>query len=92
MQHEDQAGKLRKLMRHVVKWMLKSWKTLNLKLTKTTTIKESKMELQSESISKITKALCEAQKVMQPAKKTQTNPFFKSKYLDLNSLLEMFEV
>ncbi len=36
----------------------------------------------------IAKALCEAQKEMGNAKKDSTNPFFKSKYADLNSVRE----
>ena len=42
----------------------------------------------SESISKIAPALLEAQKSMAAPKKKSTNPFFKSKYADLNSVLE----
>lgn len=46
------------------------------------------MELQSNCIADITKAMCKAQSVMSPAKKTQTNPFFKSKYAGLEDVIE----
>lgn len=41
----------------------------------------------SESISTIAKSLLAAQKEMEVVLKDSTNPFFKSKYADLNSLL-----
>jgi len=42
----------------------------------------------SESIIKIAPALLAAQKEMEGAKKDSSNPFFKSKYSDFNSVLE----
>lgn len=42
----------------------------------------------SESIKTIAPALLEAQKTMTFAKKDAKNPFFKSRYADLNSVLE----
>ena len=42
----------------------------------------------SESIKEISKALLKAQTEMSNAKKGATNPFFKSKYADLNSIRE----
>jgi len=44
--------------------------------------------LTSESIGLIAKALAEAQKEMDGAVKSATNPFYKSKYTDLNSVRE----
>ena len=46
------------------------------------------MELMSPTISEIGKALSKAQNEMCPAKKTKTNPFFKSKYADLEDVIE----
>lgn len=46
------------------------------------------METQSSSIKEIAKALLNAQSVMGNAPKTSANPFFKSKYADLNSVRE----
>lgn len=43
---------------------------------------------QSESIKSISAALLKAQKEMEGAKKGSTNPFFRSKYADYNSVLE----
>lgn len=40
----------------------------------------------SETIGELTKALVSVQKGLQPAKKDSANPFFKSKYADLNSI------
>ena len=42
----------------------------------------------SESITKVAAALVKAQSEMSNAKKGATNPFFKSKYADLNSIRE----
>ena len=42
----------------------------------------------SESIKEIATALCEAQAHMTAAKKDNTNPFFKSKYSDLGSVIK----
>jgi hypothetical protein len=44
--------------------------------------------IKSESIVKISAALLKAQKSMGAAKKDSDNPFFKSKYADLNSIRE----
>lgn len=41
-----------------------------------------------ESITKISTAFLKAQKEMSSAKKDSNNPFFKSKYADLNSVME----
>jgi hypothetical protein len=46
------------------------------------------METQSQSISAIAKALIKAQTEMSTPKKTSNNPFFKSKYADLNEIRE----
>jgi hypothetical protein len=46
------------------------------------------MKLMSENISTIAKALVAAQKVMGNATKDSKNPFFKSKYADLNAVRE----
>lgn len=46
------------------------------------------MKLMSENISTIAKALVAAQKVMGNATKDSKNPFFKSKYADLNAIRE----
>lgn len=46
------------------------------------------MKLMSDNISTIAKALVEAQKQMGNAVKDSKNPFFKSKYADLNSIRE----
>lgn len=46
------------------------------------------MNLMSESIDKIAAALVEAQQEMGNASKDSKNPFFKSKYADLNSVRE----
>jgi hypothetical protein len=43
----------------------------------------------SEDIKELTKGLLAAQKQMGAAKKGADNPFFKSKYADLNSVLEV---
>ncbi len=43
------------------------------------------LAFQSESIGELAKALAAAQGEMQPAKKDQANPFFKSRYADLAS-------
>ena len=42
----------------------------------------------SESIAELAKALCKAQGAMLFAKKDSANPFFKSKYADLASVVE----
>lgn len=42
----------------------------------------------SETIGKIAEALAKAQAEMKPAKKTQSNPYFKSNYADLASCYE----
>ena len=42
----------------------------------------------SESIINLSKALLQAQKEMESAKKDSNNPFFKSKYADYNAVLE----
>lgn len=44
--------------------------------------------LKSESIKELAAALSLAQKEMEGAKKDSTNPFFKSKYADLGSVIE----
>lgn len=49
---------------------------------------EVKKMNKSESISKIVPALLAAQRLMGAAKKGSTNPYFKSKYADLGSVLE----
>ena len=46
------------------------------------------METQSQSISTIAKALVKAQGEMSNPKKSSNNPFFKSKYADLNEVRE----
>lgn len=46
------------------------------------------METQSQSISSIAKALVKAQGEMSNPKKSSNNPFFKSKYADLNEVRE----
>lgn len=46
------------------------------------------MNLMSENISTIAKALVAAQRVMGNATKDSKNPFFKSKYADLNAVRE----
>jgi len=46
------------------------------------------MDLMSESIDQLAIALCEAQSEMRHAKKDSQNPFFKSKYADLTSIVE----
>jgi hypothetical protein len=46
------------------------------------------METQSQQISTIAKALVKAQSEMSTPKKTSNNPFFKSKYADLNEVRE----
>jgi hypothetical protein len=46
------------------------------------------METQSQSISTIAKALVKAQAEMSTPKKSSNNPFFKSKYADLNEVRE----
>ena len=44
--------------------------------------------IQSEQISELAKALCKVQAEVSGAKKGSTNPFFKSKYADLSSIIE----
>ena len=46
------------------------------------------METQSQNISAIAKALIKAQTEMSTPKKSSNNPFFKSKYADLNEIRE----
>ncbi len=46
------------------------------------------MNIKSETITKIAAALVKAQSEMSEAKKDSNNPFFKSKYSDLNSVRE----
>ncbi len=46
------------------------------------------MNMQSENINELTKALVMAQGEMMPAVKDSVNPFFKSKYADLASVVE----
>lgn len=46
------------------------------------------METQSESIGKIAVALAAAQQMMGKARMDSKNPFFKSKYADLNSVID----
>lgn len=46
------------------------------------------METQSQSISAIAKALIKSQSEMSTPKKSSNNPFFKSKYADLNEVRE----
>lgn len=50
--------------------------------------KEYKVMKSSETISKLAMALCKAQGEISPAKKDANNPFFKSKYADLESVWE----
>lgn len=42
----------------------------------------------SENINELSKALCQAQSEIEGAIKDSTNPFFKSKYADLSSVME----
>lgn len=42
----------------------------------------------SESINEVAKALCDVQANLKPARFNSTNPFFKSKYADLNSVFD----
>jgi hypothetical protein len=44
--------------------------------------------IQSEQISELAKALCKVQAEVSGAKKGSVNPFFKSKYADLSSIIE----
>jgi hypothetical protein len=44
------------------------------------------MENQSQSIAKLTEALCKAQSLIEGAKKDSSNPYFKSDYADLTSV------
>jgi hypothetical protein len=44
--------------------------------------------MKSETIGKLADALAKAQRVMGVAKKDSTNPFFKSKYADLSSVID----
>jgi len=44
--------------------------------------------MKSEKVDQIAKALVEAQKEIQPAEKKSINPFFESKYADLQSIWE----
>lgn len=53
-----------------------------------TPLPASEFKTQSDSISKIALALSKAQAKMTAAKRTAENPFFKSKYADLNSVWE----
>lgn len=46
------------------------------------------MEIQSDGLKNITTALNKAQGIMQPAKKTQINPFFKSRYAGLEDVIK----
>ena len=46
----------------------------------------------SESIKEIAGALCKAQGDMQGAKKDSSNPFFKSSYADLSSVVEALKI
>ena len=46
------------------------------------------IEMQSSSISALAKAVVKAQAEMEPAKFNATNPFFKSSYADLGSVIE----
>lgn len=43
----------------------------------------------SESIKEIATALCKFQSEVEKIKKSETNPFFKSKYADLSSILDV---
>ena len=43
----------------------------------------------SESISKLAPALCKAQSIMAGAKKSAANPFFKSKYANLEEVISV---
>jgi hypothetical protein len=42
----------------------------------------------SEQINELAAALCKAQAMMKPAKKSELNPYFKSKYADLTNVIE----
>jgi len=44
---------------------------------------------QTESIKEIAKALCKFQGMVSKVKKTEENPFFKSKYADLSAILDV---
>lgn len=46
----------------------------------------------SESIAELAKALVKAQSFMKPAAKDATNPFFKSKYADFQSIWESLRI
>ncbi len=46
----------------------------------------------SESIKELANALCKAQALMTGAKKASNNPFFKSKYSDLSSVMEAISI
>jgi hypothetical protein len=46
----------------------------------------------SENINELAKALAQVQKVLKPAKFDATNPFFKSKYASLGSVIEVAKV
>ena len=45
-------------------------------------------EMKSETIGELAAALCKAQGMMEAAKKDSKNPFFKSNYADLNSVIQ----
>lgn len=42
----------------------------------------------SDQINELAAALCKAQAMMKPAKKSELNPYFKSKYADLTNVVE----
>ena len=44
--------------------------------------------IQSEQINELAKALCKVQAEVSGAKKGSVNPFFKSRYADLASIIE----
>ena len=48
------------------------------------------MNLQSEEINELTKALVTVQGSLPSAKKDNTNPFFKSKYITLDNIIETY--
>lgn len=51
--------------------------------------RKENMILQSENIGEIAKALAKAQANMGKASKASTNPYFKSKYADLNEVIDV---
>ena len=46
----------------------------------------------SESIKELATALCKFQGAVEKVRKSETNPFFKSKYADLSSILDVIRI